>query len=539
LIVATAESPSLVRDLLRPGRYPGPRVRAVELRSTHASWVFIVGDNVWKVKRPVRYGFLDFSTQHARRACCEDEVRLNRRLAPEVYLGVEPVRLGPSGHTLLDEPAGRVVDWAVHMRRLSDERCARTLLSRNRLRPVHLRALAARLATFLAEAPRTPSFGAVASLRTNVDDNFQQTRPLVGDLVDEATFEETRAFQLRALADGEERFARRVRDGRCREGHGDLRLEHVYFDDDDDGPRPTVIDCVEFSERFRSGDAAGEAGFLAMELELERRPDLAAGWIARFAEASHDFDLYGVLDFYLSYRAWVRGKVAALVAADPAAATSVREAKRAEARRDFALARSYAGVPLDGPFLVAIGGLIGSGKSTLASEIGDALAAPIVSSDRTRKTLAGLSPLERGDAGLYTDEHTRATYEEMLRRATEVLSSGRGVLLDASFSKRRWRDAAGALAARMRAPVVFVETRCPDEQVLRRRLRARGDAGVESDAREELLDPFKASYEPVLPGERGGHVIALTGDAPLPSAAGVLEDLRALGIAPVGERRIS
>src|SRR6185369_14246400 len=223
-------------------------------------------------------------------------------------------------------------------------------------------------------------------------------RPFVGDLLDAAALDQLRRLQERQLAEGAARFAARVADGRIREGHGDLRLEHVYF-----LPHPVAIDCIEFNERFRCGDVAGEVAFLAMELELAGRPDLAAGFTARFAEAAGDFDLYGVLDFYLCYRAWIRGKVAAFVAADAGADPEVRRRKREEARRDLALARSFAGRPLDAPFLVAVSGMVGSGKSTLAAALGWALAAPVIGSDCTRKALAGLAPAERGDASLYTE----------------------------------------------------------------------------------------------------------------------------------------
>ena len=327
----------LVRDLLRREAYGPDHVAPVSLRTTHASWVFLTGEDVWKVKRPVDFGFLDFRDLQARRRFCEEEVRLNRRLAPDVYLGVEPVRQGARGHVIAGGD-GRVVDWAVHMRRLPDEASAAAMLTRGALDAEALSRLAGRLATFFRTARATPSFGEPRILRANVEENFAQVEPFVGEVVDRQSFEDIRGFQLGALDTEPDRFAARVRDGRIRDGHGDLRLEHVYFLP---GVDPLVIDCIEFNERFRCGDAAGEAAFLAMELEAARRPDLAAGFLARFAEESDDFGLYGVLDFYLSYRAFVRGKVAAFLAADAAAEPELRARKREEARRYFGLARSF------------------------------------------------------------------------------------------------------------------------------------------------------------------------------------------------------
>ena len=367
----------------------------VSLRTTHASWVFLTDGDAWKVKRPVDFGFLDFRTLEARRRACEDEVRLNRRLAPGVYLGVEPVRSSPDGFSL--QGAGPIADWAVHMRRLPDGASAEAMLGRGLLRPERLAALAKRLAAFLADARPTPELGGPQVLRHNVDENFAQVAPFVGDLVDRATFDDVRAFQLGALAAHADRFVARVGEGRIRDGHGDLRLEHVYFLPEPDGI--VAIDCIEFNDRFRCGDAAGEAAFLAMELEAARCPDLAAGFLARFAEESDDFGLYGVVDFYLSYRAWVRGKVAAFLASDATEEAALRTRKRDEARRQFALARSFSGAPVDAPFVVAVGGIVGKrqehagdGAGTGAGRAGGQLGSDAKSGGRVGGDGAGRRP---------------------------------------------------------------------------------------------------------------------------------------------------
>jgi aminoglycoside phosphotransferase family enzyme/predicted kinase len=504
----------------------------VELRATHASWVFIAGGDVWKVKRPVDLGFLDFSTVEARRRCCEDEVRLNRRLAPDVYLGVVPVRRDARGLAL--DGDGAIVDWAVHMRRLPDEASAAARLARGALGPDELDALAARMADFHREARETPARGAPTTLRANVAANLAETEVHVGDLVDRATFDDVRAFQTRWLGENAALVQRRVDEGRSRDGHGDLRLEHVYFLEGGAAP-PVVIDCVEFDERYRAGDVASDVAFLAMELELAARADLASGFLARYAEASGDFDLYRVVDFYLSYRAWVRGKVAALIAADDAAPAELRKRKRAEARRDFALARSYAGRALDQAFVVVVLGMIGSGKSTLAAALGRALAAPVVSSDRTRKALAGLAPTERGGPDLYTDASRARAYAELLRRAAGVVRSGRSVILDATFSEERTRREASALASTHGARTVFVEVIC-DEATLRARLAGRRAGGTVSDATDAELDGLARRYEP--PAPREGALVRVDGAAlPARVAAEALAQLGSLGLVPATERR--
>jgi uncharacterized protein len=380
---------SLLDDLRRPEAYPSPRPSTVTQVTTHISWVFLTDREVWKLKRPVDYGFVDYTTLERRRRCCEDEVRLNRRLAPDVYLAVVPLRLGLQGYGFGAD--GDVVDYAVRMRRLPHERSADALLRHAALMPEHLTRLAARLARFFGDAAPTPEWGTIEVIRDHVTENFAQVEPFVGRLVSRETFDTVRSWQLGTLEQDPGRFQARVTQGRIRDGHGDLRLEHVYFEDAD----PIVIDCVEFSERLRSGDAAADVAFLGMELTARGRVDLAERFLADFALESDDYDLYGVVDFDAGYRAWVRGKVAAFLSADPSTPPEKAARKGEEARTLFALAHSYSEARTVARPVVAIGGVIGSGKSTLAEAVGRATGVPVLSSDRTRKALAGVPPTSK------------------------------------------------------------------------------------------------------------------------------------------------
>ena len=286
----TREPSTLVPDLLRPEAYAlDGAATTVSLRTTHASWVFLVGGHAWKVKRPVDLGFLDFRTTEARRVDCEQEVRLNRRLASDVYLGVEPIRWTPAGGHAL-RGSGEIVEWAVHMRRLPETASAEALLGRDALDAGMLERVAESLAVFLGHAREAPEFGTPAALARNLEENFRQVLPFVGEVLDQDTLDEVRAFQTSKLRDDHRTFEARVAEGHVREGHGDLRLEHLYFlpGGGGDQAEPTFIDCIEFNERFRCGDTTSEIGFLAMELEAVGRRDLAAGLLARFAEATPD-----------------------------------------------------------------------------------------------------------------------------------------------------------------------------------------------------------------------------------------------------------
>lgn len=468
-----------------------------ELVETHISWVFLGATEVFKVKRPVDFGFLDFTTLEKRRQACEAEVHLNRRLARQVYLDVVPITVDAGG-THHVGGRGTVVDWAVHMRRLALERRGDELLQAGLLESRQVDELAAHVARFHEGArcdEETSRHGHVATIRRNVEENFEQTRASIGEYLSPEQAGEIESWQ-RDVLDDEARFTARVDAGRIRDGHGDLRLEHVYFGTDES---ITIIDCIEFNDRFRYGDVCADIAFLSMDLAWHGRVDLAERFLARYARESNDYDLYSVVNFYESYRAFVRGKVASLLASDTDASTGARERAAREARRYFILSLAYERPPLVPPKVVAVGGMIASGKSAVAATVGDMLAAPVLSSDRTRKHLLGRKPAEsmRSEpwSGAYSPSATAAVYGEIWRLADVVLSSGRPVVIDASFRTIAMRMAARRLAEQHGVPFLLVECSAPRE-LIRERLAARERNGVhESDARSDMLDEFEKNFE--------------------------------------------
>ena len=470
-----------------------------QLIETHISWVFIGQDEVFKVKRPVDFGFLDFSTLAKRRAACEAEFELNQRLAPSVYLGVVPISLDDRGRHQLNAQ-GEPVDWAVHMRRLPDEGRADILLQSGDLTGARIDALAAHLAEFHERArcdDETRRHGSVRVIRANVEENFAQTADCIEQYLSASQAAEIRKWQLQTL-EQEELFEARIRSERVRDGHGDLRLEHVYFLENES---IAVIDCIEFNERFRYADVCADIAFLSMDLTWHGRADLAERFLAQYARHANDYDLYSVVNFYESYRAFVRGKISALVEKDPSMPAAVRERAHRDARRYFLLSLAFERPPATAPALIAVGGMIASGKSTVAQQLAELLSAPVLSSDRTRKQLMGKAATESiaGEAwtGAYAAETTQATYDELWRQAELILASGRPVIVDASFRSREMREAARDLAGRQNAAFLMLECVAP-KAVLFQRLRARETAGPqESDARSELLEEFQKNFEPI------------------------------------------
>lgn len=486
---------------------------AGELEETHISWVVLRPHEVFKVKKPVSLGFLDFTTTAQRLAACKAEVALNRRLAPEVYRDVVPVTRDATGRHQLGGK-GEAVDWAVHMRRMPIGDRADRRLAEGRLDRAHLDGLARRLAIFHAEARRdeeTARHGTARAVGVNVRENFEQTRDAIHRFLQPQEAREIEARQMAFLDDNATLFAQRIRDGRVCDGHGDLRLEHVYFDDRD---TVTVLDCIEFNERFRCADVCADVAFLAMDLTWHQQADLAEGFLASYARHANDFDLYALVDFYESYRAYVRGKIASLMASAEASGPVARERAEQEARRYFLLALAAERRPLLPPVVVAVGGIIAAGKSTVAQEVAAPLTAPIVASDPTRKHLLDVAPTEPvhdpAFDGAYSEALTDQVYEEMMRRAAVVLASGRPVIFDASFRSQGSRQQARALAARFDVPFYFIECQVAPA-VARQRLRRRAEERSVSDGRLEIFEDFRQRWQPVRTLSPDEHLVLDTG----------------------------
>jgi aminoglycoside phosphotransferase family enzyme/predicted kinase len=407
---------------------------------------------------------------------------------------------------------GEVVDWAVRMRRLDDVHRSDRLLTRGELDARRIDQLAARLAEFHAAVPPDPRaavFGGRAAISRCVEENFAEARPGITAYLAPEQADEIETWQRGFLQQNERLFEERSAAGRVREGHGDLRLEHVYFEPNG----ITIVDCVEFADRFRFGDVCSDIAFLSMDLALNGAVHLAERLLARYARESNDFDLYALVDFYESYRAYVRGKIAHLLASDAGASEVTRARAVQHARRCFLLALSGGRRSLLAPALVAVGGVIAAGKSTLADAIAAELGAPVVDADRTRKHMLGLRPTQHVAAdswtGAYSLSFTDEVYAEVLRRAGVVLASGRPVVVDASFRSAAHRRAVRELARAHGVPFCFFECKVSRE-VARARLVERARAESVSDGRLELFDEFCARFEPITELSTHEHVVVDT-----------------------------
>lgn len=448
---------------------------------THISTLFFLGDRVFKLKRPVRFAFLDFTTREKREAACRREVELNRRIAPDVYLGVATV-LGTNGTPC---------DHLVVMRRMPADRRLSTLVTEGADVDEHLRRIARAIAVFHSHAETSEIIAAAGSrdvVLENWEENFHEMRPYVGRLLPEAGLESIEALAREYLAGRAALFSRRVADGRMRDGHGDLLADDIFCLDD----APRILDCIEFNDRLRYADVVADIAFLAMDLERLGRPDLGDRLTRWYGEFSGDHFPPSLADHFIAYRALVRSKVACIRVdqGEPdAAGGAVQLLRLARAR----LTRSRV-------VMLLVGGLPGTGKSTLALGLADARGWALLRSDEIRKDLAGVAharrPAATYRADIYSAAMTLATYREMLARTRRALEMGESVVLDASWTDAELRAEAIKVARAAHAHLVQLRCAVP-HAIAAARLHERNRAGADaSDATPTIAREMMVRADP-------------------------------------------
>jgi len=511
--------PGLVESMMQPGFYPhGPGT--VELLQTHISYIFIAGDRVYKVKKAVDFGFLDFTTLEKRRHYCFEELRLNRRLAPDIYL--EVIEIGDDGGGRLVLGKGRkTVECAVVMKKLPQGRMLKKLLAEQSVGPSVMEGVARKLADFHRRAEtggQIDEIGGIETIRRNHEENFAQTEKYIGTILPGYQYRFLKAYVSDFMSRHRDLFLKRVADHRIRDCHGDLHLEHICLTDG-----IVIFDCIEFNERFRYEDAAAEVAFLAMDLDFNGYPDHADRLIRAYMRDAGDPEISVLLPFYQCYYAYVRGKVTSFRSDDQAIDRDEKVHAAGIASRYFDFAYRYA-ARLEKPTLIIMAGLMGTGKSVLARDLETLLAAETIRTDVLRKEMLALPATQRHredyGGGIYGEDVTVKTYERALERAAESLRAGRSVIIDASFGKGERRRKALETAAGLGADFYIVECVCPDT-VVRNRLQQRlNDATEPSDGRWEIFAAQKKDFEPIREFVEGKHIVVDTSRADRAETAG-------------------
>jgi uncharacterized protein len=511
----TAVDPRRLRDALGSGRPPG----VVEVRETHISWVLLVGDRAYKLKKPVVLDFLDYGTPSRRRAMCHEELRLNGRLAPDLYLAVKAVAARGDRLEITDESDRAAIDYVVEMRRYDEHGTLAALADLGQVSPAQMAMVGERLSAFHAVCPSLEVGRGSQLVRRELDENLSELAAACADAAMARSIGALGRFLDAFVTAHQASLDERATRGLIREGHGDLRAEHVIM-----APRLSIVDCVEFDPGLRTLDVADDLAFLVMDLCAHGAEPAARELIAAYRGAGGDCGRDELVWFFAVHRALIRAKVA-LVRSRQATA----DGDDGEARGLVAVAERCAWRARGAPALVVCG-VPASGKSHLADALGAMAGCPVFSSDVVRKELSGLAPHDRGAASLYTPEVSARVYRELGLRSAAALAAGHGVLVDATFRRRADRDAfregwAGA------APVTFVQCVAPAEVLARRaRVRERDPARI-SDAGIDVVRHELARFEPLDEADPSHHLLLRTDRGAEAAIADLLAllDLRLLG----------
>ena len=497
--------PPLIRAMLKPEFYDHS-VQSCQLIETHISWVILTGDFVYKVKKPVDFGFLSFSSLKKRKFYCEEELRLNRRLAPDLYLDVIPI----SGS--LDNPelngSGEAFEYAVKMLEFSQDMQLDHVLARNELKQEMIDSIASLVAGFhqtIEISGDDTDYGSPEQVYQPVKENFIQIRERMTDqsklnlLSTLEQWSEETFYKMKSF------FAQRKQKGFIRECHGDLHLRNLAWYKN----RPLAFDCLEFNPNFRWVDVMSEIAFLIMDLEDHEQPELAQRFLNRYLELSGDYEGCRVLRFYLVYRAMVRAKVDAIRTHQP----GISKQESDEANKEFysylQLALSY--TKQETPFIIITRGKSASGKSKWSQQLLEKLAAIRIRSDVERKRLYNIKPEEDSQAnveqGIYTKEATKKTYLKLLDLAEGIVDAGLPIIVDATFATIEQRKLFKELATKKQVRYIILEFIAADK-TLKQRIRDRKNDV--SDADLKVLENQIKNWLPLEQDEKTNSILINT-----------------------------
>ena len=485
--------PPLIQQMMQPGFYPHRVKEPIEMIQTHVSYVLLTGDYAYKIKKPVNFGFLDYSTLELRQHFCNEELRLNQRGAGEIYLEILPITQTDTQFQLGEN--GEPVEYTLIMHQFPQDALFLSLFERGELTETLMEELGRVVATFHALSPtsdRIKTFGEPDQVRKAFDENFEQTEKYIGGPQTQAQFDDTKQYSERFFGEYRELLNSRITNNWIRECHGDLHLRNICLLQN----KILLFDCIEFNEPFRFVDVMFDIAYAVMDLEARQRPDLANAYLNTYVEEIGDWEGLQVLPLYLNRQSYVRAKVTSFLLDDPGVPWTEKEKAKETASHYYKMAWQYT-KPRQGK-LILMSGLSGSGKSTIAKKLARRMGAIHIRSDAVRKHLGGVPLYEKGGADLYSPEMTEKTYKRLLELGIKLAATGYSVILDAKYDREALRQDAIAQSQSHDLPLQILQCSAP-ESVLRDRLNSR--SGDITDATADLLASQIAAAEPFAEAE--------------------------------------
>lgn len=484
-------SQALITALQNPALFPHP-VQDFRVIETHISWVLLTGDYAYKIKKPMNFGFLDFTELSGRAHFCAEELRLNQRLTDGLYLEVLPITGTVEAPQLGGE--GTAIEYALKMRQFPQEQMLSTLQANGELTTAHIDQMAKQIAEFHVQAPRVSAehpLGTPESVMAPVEQNFEQIRPFLSDKADLQQLDALQAWARSSFDRLHTLLEARKAQGFIRECHGDIHLGNATVIDGN----VVIFDCIEFNEPFRLTDVYADAAFLAMDLEDRGLKSLSRRFISQYLELTGDYEGLELLNFYKAYRALVRAKVALF--SMPADADGVQRATTLRQYRNYAnLAESYSAIP--SRLLAITHGVSAVGKSHVAMRLVEALGAIRLRSDVERKRVFGEQNSEAAgelQAGIYSSDASQATYQRLHQLAAVILRAGFPVVIDATYLKQAQRQAAAEVASATGVPFLILDCNAPDAVIASWLAQRQADQNDPSDATLEVVTAQQASRE--------------------------------------------
>ena len=487
--------PPLIQQMLQPEFYPHPVNSPIQLCQTHISYIFLTGDFAYKIKKSVNLDFLDYSTLEKRHYFCQQELQMNRKLAPQIYLEVLPI-VQTANQFIFGDSSDQIVEYALKMRQFPQADLLIHRFKQDKLSLPQMEELGKVVADFHLNAPTNPEileYGQIDKVRHSIDQNFEQTKKYIGVLQTQKQYEETKQFNQYFFAERQGLFSQRIQNQWIRECHGDLHLKNICIFAD----KITLFDRIEFNQEFRYVDVMYDVAFLVMDLEARGRIDLSYQFLNTYIEMTGDWEGLQILPFYLSRQAYVRAKVNSILLDEATISDEDKTEIIQDAKHYYQLAWQYTQRHSGG--LIMMSGLSGSGKSTIARKLSQKIGAIQIRTDAVRKHLGGIPLYETGGDKLYTSEMTQKTYHRLLELGILLVKAGFWVILDGKYDQIKLRKTVIESCNNQNIPLHILDCFAPSE-VLRSRLQNR--QGDITDATVDLLASQQQSAEPITSEEQ-------------------------------------